>query len=59
MCLPCQAVGGLLLDCTTARILLLNDDMGGDNKDCDNKYNVDTGDGNCDDGGEGRGQRQH
>ena len=30
--------------------------MGGNNEDCDDKYNNDTGDGNCDDGGEGRGQ---
>ena len=49
----------LQLDCTIARILLLNDDMGGNNKDCNNKYNDDTGDGDCDNGGEGRGRQRH
>ena len=59
MRLPCQAVGGLLLDCTTARILSLNEDMGDEDEDCNDKYNDDTGDGDCDDSGEGRGQQRH
>ncbi len=44
------------LDCATARILLLDNDMGGDNEDCNKDDNDDTGDGNCNDGRVGRGQ---
>ncbi len=35
----------LWLDCTTARILSLDNDMGGDDKDCNDEDNDDTGDG--------------
>ena len=59
MRLPRQAVGGLWLDFTAARILSLDDDMGSDDEDCNNKYNNDTRDGDCDDGMEGRGQQRH
>jgi hypothetical protein len=43
------------LDHVTARILLLDDDMGGDNEDCNDKDNDDNRDGNCNAGREGRG----
>ena len=49
----------LWLDCATARILLLDNNMGGDDEDCNDKDNDDTGDGDCDDGGEGRGRQRH
>ncbi len=46
----------LWLDCGTARILLLDNDMGDDNEDCNDDDNNDTEDGDCNDGEEGRGQ---
>ena len=49
----------LWLDCTTARILSLDNDMGGDDKDCNDEDNDDTGDGDCNDGLEGRGRQRH
>ena len=45
----------LWLDCATARILSLNDNMGGDDKDCNDEDKDDTRDGECYNGGEGRG----
>ncbi len=45
----------LWLDWATARILPLDNNMGGNDKECNDKDNVDTGHGNCNDGGEGRG----
>ena len=50
---------GLWLDCAAARILSLNNDMGGNDKDCNDKDNNDTGDGDCNNGGEGRGRQRH
>ncbi len=38
------------LDCATARILLHDDNMGGNNKDWDYENNYVTGDGDCNDG---------
>ena len=44
------------LNCATARILLLDNNMGGDDEDCNDEDNDDTGDGDCNDDREGRGR---
>ena len=49
----------MCLDCVTARILLLNNDMGSNDEDYNNDNNDDSGECDCTDGGEGRGQQRH
>ena len=45
---------GLWLNCVTARIHSLDNNMGGNGKDFNDKDNNDTRDGDCDDSREGR-----
>ena len=44
------------LDYATAKILSLDNDMGGNNEDCNDEDNDDTRDGDCNNDGEGRGR---
>ena len=46
----------LWLDCMTARILSLDNAMGSNNEDCNDEDKDDTGDGDCNNGGEERGR---